>query len=50
MMHARVSDENIHFELMYTIDHILSILPIKHFVNQDGEPTMSHKLETGKNL
>ena len=32
---------------MYTTDNILSALPIKHLVNQDGEPTMTQKLATG---
>ena len=32
---------------MYTTDHIFPVLTIKHLVNQDGEPTMPHKLETG---
>ena len=32
-------------------DHIFPALPIKNLVNQDGEPTISHKMETGtKNL
>ena len=29
---------------MYTIDHILPVIPIKHLVNQDGETTTPHKL------
>ena len=45
-MHAQVSEEYIHFALMYTADHIFPILPIKNLVNQDGEPTMPHKLVT----
>ena len=28
-------------------DHILPVLQIKHLVNQYGEPTTPHKLETG---
>ena len=32
---------------MYTTDHIVPVLPIKQLVNQDGEPTTPHKLETG---
>ena len=48
MVHVRVSDEYIHFELMYTTDHLFPVLPIKHLENQDGEPTTPHKLETGK--
>ena len=28
-------------------NHIFPVLPIKHLVNQDGEPTTPHKLETG---
>ena len=47
MVHVRVSDKYIHFALMYTTDHLFTVLPIKHLVNQDGEPTMPHKLATG---
>ena len=46
MVHARIYGEYIHFKLMYTADHIFTVLPIKHLVNQDGEPTTPHKLET----
>ena len=42
--------EFIHFSLMYTTDHIFTGTPIKHLVNQGGEPTTPHKLVTGKNL
>ena len=47
MVNAQVSDKYIHFALMYTTDNISPILPIKHLVNQDGELTTPHKLETG---
>ena len=40
-------DKYIHVALMYTTDHILPLLPIKHFVDQDSEPNMPHELETG---
>ena len=33
---------------MYTTDHIFSVLPIKDLINEDGDPTTPHKLETGK--
>ena len=49
-MHERVSDEYIHFALMYTNYHIFPVIPIKHLLNQDGEPTMPHKLATGINF
>ena len=32
---------------MYITDHIFPVLPVKHLVNQDGEPITPHKLETG---
>ena len=32
---------------MYSTDHIFPVIPIKHLVNQYGEPTMPHKLKTG---
>ena len=47
MVHTWVSDKCKHFALMYTTDQTLPVLPIKHLVNQDGEPTTPHKLETG---
>ena len=46
-MHGRISDEYIHFTLMYTTYHISSVLPIKHLVSQYGEPTIPHKLIIG---
>ena len=33
---------------MYTTDHIFPVLPIKHLVNHDSEPTTPHKLATSK--
>ena len=32
---------------MYMTYHIFPVLPIKHLVNYDDEPTTQHKLETG---
>ena len=34
---------------MYMTDHIFFVLPIKHLLNQDGEPTTPHKITTGTN-
>ena len=50
MVHAWVSDEYIHFAFMYTTDHLFPVIPIKHLVNQDGELTTPHKLETGTKI
>ena len=47
MVHARVPGVYVHFELMYTTDHIFPVLPIKDIINEDGNPTTPHKLETG---
>ena len=47
MVHVRVSEEYIHFSLMYTTDNILPVLPIKYPINEDGNPTASFKLATG---
>ena len=47
MVHTRVSDKYISFSLIYTTGNIFPVLPIKHLVNQDGEPTTPHKMETG---
>ena len=35
-VHTRVSDEYIHFELIYTTNNIFNVSPIKPLVNQDG--------------
>ena len=47
MLNTRVSDKYIHFALMYTTDNMFPVIPIKHLVNKDGEPTRLHKLATG---
>ena len=47
MVHARVSEEYIYILLMYTTDHVFSVLPIKRLLNQESEPTTPHKLATG---
>ena len=47
MVHARVSDEYLHLELMYTADHIFTVIPMKYFVNQDNGPTRPQKLANG---
>ena len=49
IVHALVYAWYIDFSLIYTIDNIFSVLPIKNLVNQDGEPTMAHKLAIGPN-
>ena len=46
MVYTRVNEEYIHLSLKYTADHIFTVLPIKHLVNQYGEPTTIKKLET----
>ena len=46
MVHARVSETYIHFALMYKTDHVLSVLPIKDLINEDGDPTTPFKLAT----
>ena len=47
MVHARVSEAYIHFELMYTTDHIFPVTPIKDLINEYGDPTTPFKLATG---
>ena len=47
MVHARVPEVYVHFALMYKIDHIFPVLPIKDLINEDGDPTTPHKLTTG---
>ena len=46
-VHARVPELYVHFALMYKTDHIFPILPIKDFINEDGDPKTPHKLATG---
>ena len=33
MVHARVPEVYVHFALMYTTDHIFTVLPIKNLIN-----------------
>ena len=47
MVHARVPELYVHLALMYTTDHIFTVLPIKYLINKDGDPTTPHKLATG---
>ena len=47
MVYARVPEAYVHFELMYTTDHIFLVLPIKDLINKDGDPTTPHNLATG---
>ena len=47
MVHAIVSEIYVHFSLIYTTDHIFSVLPIKDLINEDGDPTTPYKLATG---
>ena len=47
MVHAGFLEAYVHFALMYMTDHIFPVLPIKDFINEDGDPTTPHKLETG---
>ena len=48
MVHVRVPEVYVHFTLMYMTDHIFPVLPIKYLINEDGDPTMPHKLAKGK--
>ena len=47
MVHARVLEAYINFILMYMVDHILLVLPIKYLIKDDGETTTPFKLVTG---
>ena len=46
MVHARVPEVYVHFALIYTTDHIFTVLPIKDLINKDGDPTTPYKLTT----
>ena len=50
MVHSRVLEAYINFTLMYTVEHIFLVLPIKDLINEDGEPTTPSNLATGTNL
>ena len=47
MVHTRVSNEYIYFSRIYTTDHIFTVIPIKHLVNQDSESNTPQKMATG---
>ena len=47
MVHVGVPEVYVHFALMYTTDHIFTVLPIKDLINKHGNPTTPHKLATG---
>ena len=47
MVHARVPEVYVHFVLMYTTDHIFTVLPIKDIINKNSEPITPFKLEAG---
>ena len=48
MVHARVPEVYVHFELMYTAYHIFTVLPIRDIINDDSNPKTPHKLAAGK--
>ena len=50
MVYARVPEVYVHFALMYTTDHIFMVLPIKDFINKDGDPTTPKKWQHVRNL
>ena len=47
MVHAILTEANIHFALMYMTDHIFPVVPFKDLINEDVDPTMPFKLVTG---
>ena len=46
IVHARVSQAYINFSLMYKIDHIFLVLPIKCLIKKGGNTTTLFKLAT----
>ena len=48
MVHEGVSENYIHFGLMYMEDNILLVLPLKYLINEDGNTTTPFKITTGK--
>ena len=49
-MHKQVADKYIHFALINKTDHVLSVLQMKHYVNQGNKTTMLQKLQLAQNL
>ena len=47
MVHERVLEAYINFELIYMADNLLPVLTIKDLINEYRYPTTPHKLETG---
>ena len=47
IVHARVLEAYIHFELMYTTDQIFTVLPIKDMINDHGDTTTPFALTIG---
>ena len=47
IVHARFLETYINFSLMYTTDHIFTVLPTKYLINEDGELNTPFKLATG---
>ena len=47
MVHARVSEAYIHFELIYTTYNISPVILIKDLINEDSDLTTQFKLTTG---
>ena len=44
MLHVQVSEACIHFTFMYTVYHILPVLPIEYLINEHYETTTPFKL------
>ena len=47
MVRAVFLEAYIHFVIMYTADHVFTVLPIKDVINKDGDQSTSSKLATG---
>ena len=47
MVHDRFLEAYIYYALMYTTDHIFTVLPIKDLIKKDGDPITPFKLTTG---
>ena len=48
MVHACFLEAYIYFALIYMVDHILPVIPIKDLINEYGNPTTPLKLATCK--
>ena len=50
MVRVRFLEAYIHFTIMYTADHMFSVLPIKDLITEDRKPTIPFKIAAGTKI